>query len=77
MREAYSHEVISHGFWPGSGPVLEPALILVGTVGGCWALHEFVIRRVRWLRPCFGLKFAPTTHVAAAPELPMASSRQP
>jgi hypothetical protein len=24
MREAYSHEVISHGFWPGSGPVLEP-----------------------------------------------------
>jgi hypothetical protein len=26
MREAYSHEVISHGFWPGSGPVLEPSL---------------------------------------------------
>jgi hypothetical protein len=25
MREAYSHEVISHGFWPGSLPVLEPA----------------------------------------------------
>ena len=25
QREAYSHEVISHGFWPGSGPVLEPA----------------------------------------------------
>jgi hypothetical protein len=25
MQEAYSHEVISHGFWPGSGPVLEPA----------------------------------------------------
>jgi hypothetical protein len=24
-REAYSHEVISHGFWPGSGPLLEPA----------------------------------------------------
>ncbi len=24
MREAYSHEVMSHGFWPGSGPVLEP-----------------------------------------------------
>ena len=24
MREAYSHEVISHGFWPGGGPVLEP-----------------------------------------------------
>lgn len=25
VRESYSHEVISHGFWPGSGPVLEPA----------------------------------------------------
>src|SRR5262249_55064200 len=24
MREAYSKEVISHGFWPGGGPVLEP-----------------------------------------------------
>ena len=26
MREAYSHELISHGFWPGSAPLLEPAL---------------------------------------------------
>jgi hypothetical protein len=25
MREAYSHEVISHGFWPGSGPLTEAA----------------------------------------------------
>ncbi len=25
MREAYSHEVISHGFWPGSGSFPEPA----------------------------------------------------
>jgi len=25
MRDAYSHEVISHGFWPGSGAILEPA----------------------------------------------------
>jgi hypothetical protein len=25
VREAYSHEVISHGFWPGSGPIMEPA----------------------------------------------------
>jgi hypothetical protein len=24
MVDAYSHEVISHGFWPGSGPLLEP-----------------------------------------------------
>jgi hypothetical protein len=25
MQDAYSHEVISHGFWPGGVPVLEPA----------------------------------------------------
>jgi uncharacterized protein DUF5996 len=24
-RESYSHEVISHGFWPGSGAIPEPA----------------------------------------------------
>src|SRR5918997_3711330 len=24
-REAYSHEVISHGFWPGAGPLGKPA----------------------------------------------------
>jgi hypothetical protein len=24
-KESYSHEVISHGFWPGSGPMQEPA----------------------------------------------------
>jgi hypothetical protein len=25
MRDAHSHEVISHGFWPGSGPLTEAA----------------------------------------------------
>lgn len=25
MKDAYSHEVISHGFWPGSGPITEAA----------------------------------------------------
>ncbi|HET6546675.1 MAG TPA: DUF5996 family protein [Rhodanobacteraceae bacterium] len=25
VRDAYSHEVISHGFWPGSGALPEPA----------------------------------------------------
>jgi peptidoglycan/LPS O-acetylase OafA/YrhL len=38
------------------GPVLEPVLVFAGTIAGCFVLHEFVIRRVRWLRPCFGLK---------------------
>ncbi|MEM9533118.1 MAG: acyltransferase family protein [Pseudomonadota bacterium] len=37
------------------GPILEPLLVLSGTVLGCVLLYEFVIRRVSWLRPLFGL----------------------
>jgi glucan biosynthesis protein C len=39
------------------GPVLEPSLILVGTIVGCYLISEFV-KRIAWLRPCFGLKAA-------------------
>ena len=35
--------------------VVEPALVLVGTVAGCALLHA-VIRRVPVLRPLFGMK---------------------
>lgn len=38
------------------GPVVEPALVLVGTVAGCLLLHELLIRRIAILRPLFGLK---------------------
>lgn len=41
------------------GPVLEPTLTLLGTVAGCALLHEYVIRRTRWLRPLFGLDAKP------------------
>lgn len=41
------------------GPVLEPSLVILGTVLGCLLLHEFVIRRVALLRPLFGLKLVP------------------
>lgn len=37
------------------GPVIEPALVLAGTVVGCWLISE-TIKQVPWLRPCFGLK---------------------
>lgn len=37
------------------GPVVEPLLILLGTIGGCALLHECLIRRIAWLRPLFGL----------------------
>jgi glucan biosynthesis protein C len=41
------------------GPVLEPLLLLAFTVLGCWLLTDGVIRRVRWLRPLFGLTAGP------------------
>ena len=37
------------------GPFIEPVLLLVATLGGCFVLHEFVIRRTPVLRPLFGL----------------------
>ncbi len=48
------------------GPVVEPLLVIAGTAAGCLLLHEGVIRRVGWLRPCFGLK---AQRRAAAPAL--------
>ncbi len=49
------------------GPVLEPTLVLVGTVGGCALLHEFAIRRSRWLRPLFGLDARPRVRSTRQP----------
>jgi glucan biosynthesis protein C len=37
------------------GPVLEPILVLIATFGGCFLIHEFIVRRSRFLRPLFGL----------------------
>lgn len=47
---------------------LEATTLIGGTMAGCALLHEFVIRRVRWLRPWFGLK--PLPRLAAAPAPP-------
>jgi glucan biosynthesis protein C len=55
------------------GPVLEPSLMLLGTVAGCAVLHELVIRRTRWLRPLFGLDAIPRT---ARPESPLVAQAQ-
>jgi hypothetical protein len=38
------------------GLFVESLLVLLATIGGCLVLHEFVIRRVGFLRPLFGLK---------------------
>jgi surface polysaccharide O-acyltransferase-like enzyme len=37
------------------GPVVEPVLVLLATLGGCLLLYEFVIRRIPFLRPLFGV----------------------
>jgi hypothetical protein len=49
--------VLAYVLGPRSlGPVLEPVLVIGGTIAGCLCLHEFVIRRNALLRPLFGLK---------------------
>ncbi|MDJ0748464.1 MAG: acyltransferase family protein [Woeseiaceae bacterium] len=40
------------------GPVVEPLLLLAITIGGCYVLYEYVIRRVALLRPLFGVSYA-------------------
>ncbi len=53
------------------GPWLEPALLVAGTVAGCLLIHELLIRRVRWLRPLFGLRaHPPSPSVAGAATAP-------
>lgn len=47
------------------GPTVESALVIAATVLGCLLLHEFVIRRVAFLRPLFGLKVPITARVTA------------
>ncbi|MDJ0911856.1 MAG: acyltransferase family protein [Woeseiaceae bacterium] len=41
------------------GPVVEPLLVLTITIGGCFVLYEYVIRRVGVLRPLFGVSYSP------------------
>ncbi|MGK5022205.1 acyltransferase family protein [Janthinobacterium lividum] len=47
------------------GPVLEPLLVLTGTVAICWLGTSLLISKVNWLRPCFGLPARPRQAVAA------------
>ncbi|MEO8160804.1 MAG: acyltransferase family protein [Arenimonas sp.] len=54
------------------GPVLEPLAILTATIAGCWGGFA-LIRRSRWLRPFFGMKFQPRV---PAPS-PLLQSPQP
>lgn len=56
------------------GPVAEPVAILAATVLGCWLLNDGLIRRLRLLRPLFGLPpRRPAPQPRAASQVPMAS----
>lgn len=46
------------------GPVLEPALVLTGTLAGCWGLFA-ILRRIRWMRPLMGMKPLPALATTA------------
>ncbi len=53
--------IVGLGFWINSyhfGPISEPLLLFAGTLLGCWSISE-IIKRIAWLRPCFGLKARP------------------
>ncbi|MEM1080163.1 MAG: acyltransferase [Pseudomonadota bacterium] len=47
---------------------LEAGLVLVGTVAGCVLMYEFIIRRVRWLHPLFGVKLPPQSQAKPTSE---------
>ena len=50
--------IVGLGFWLSQyklGPFFEPLLLLLGTIAGCWIISE-IVKRIPWLRPCFGLK---------------------
>lgn len=51
--------IVVAGYYLGHlylGPIVEPVLVLAATVIWCLLLNELVIRRVRFLRPLFGMK---------------------
>lgn len=64
------------GYYAGRallGPVVEPIVVLGGTLLGCWVLTS-VIQRSRWLRPLFGLKPGPNATSRRQPEAATGSS---
>jgi glucan biosynthesis protein C len=51
---------LNWGFWP------KALILVIGTFLGSWALYEFVIRRVKWLQPLFGVKAVNTAYKSLA-----------
>jgi hypothetical protein len=51
MRDAYSHEVISHGFWPGSGPLLEAAFYAYAVPAPAGLADAKIRPEAAWFHP--------------------------
>ena len=50
-------------FGLGWNPWIEFTVVTLGTFLGCWLTYEFVVKRVSFLRPLFGLKKKPNVEV--------------
>lgn len=62
------------GVWLASlplGPWLEPLLLVAATALGCVLITEFVVRRVDWLRPMFGMKRMGKRHAGRRGPVPV------
>lgn len=47
------------------GQIIEPVLVVGGTIAACLVLYEFVIRRANWLRPLFGMPVQTAPQITA------------
>jgi surface polysaccharide O-acyltransferase-like enzyme len=67
--------VLAHNLQPlAMAPLLEGPLLVFATFAVCFGLYE-VIRRVRWLRPLFGLKWRAAASRPAGAQLAAAADR--
>jgi glucan biosynthesis protein C len=65
--------IIVLAFWLSAwhlGPIIEPILIIVGTMMGCILSYE-IIRRIAFLRPLFGLKWTSANTVTLTEKIPI------
>ena len=77
-REAYSHEVISHGFWPGGGAVQEPAFYAYAAPAAGWVRSEqAATRRQRSTAGSFSEFILPYEAVRSAADPAEAAARLP
>ncbi len=45
--------------------ILKLGILLIGTFGACLLIYEFILRRMKWIRPLFGMKL--NRHFTAPP----------